>query len=276
MTTPATLIQTGGSLPANCTVGNIYLKTGSGAGFYLCLSTDTWTYLAAVTDADKGDITVLSSGAAWAIDNDAVTNAKLADMAEERIKGRAVGAGTGDPTDLTPDAVSTILDEATDPFLRTSASSGGGGWTLVDSWTHSSDVPNVDFDGLDAYSELLIIGRLLTASSGGFRQVQASVDGGSTFYGTSGDYVSIHPDTGTESAASSFGGNSESTTAARTFSSLIPGSNLAGVPKLALNLSTAASNQRRMFVASTNAIDAIRVLNSAGNLTGGSIYVLGR
>ena len=54
------------------------------------------------------------------IANDAVTNAKLANMAETRVKMRAVGAGTGDPIDGTADELSTLLDTATDPFLRTS------------------------------------------------------------------------------------------------------------------------------------------------------------
>ncbi len=76
--------------------------------------------LAAQGDGDKGDITVSSSGAAWAIDNDVVTNAKAADMAAATIKLRAVGAGTGDPTDGTPDQAMTILDTATDPPLRSS------------------------------------------------------------------------------------------------------------------------------------------------------------
>jgi hypothetical protein len=39
----ATKIQSSGTLPTNCTVGNVYLKTGSSAGFYICLATDTWT-----------------------------------------------------------------------------------------------------------------------------------------------------------------------------------------------------------------------------------------
>lgn len=64
---------------------------------------------ATVADGDYGDITVSSSGAAWAIDADAVTNAKLANMAQATIKGRASGAGTGDPTDLTAAQVKTIL-----------------------------------------------------------------------------------------------------------------------------------------------------------------------
>lgn len=59
--------------------------------------------------------------------DDAVTNAKAANMAQGTVKGRAIGAGTGDSTDLTPNQVSTILDSATDPFLRTSAAGGGGG-----------------------------------------------------------------------------------------------------------------------------------------------------
>jgi hypothetical protein len=41
--------------------------------------------------------------------NDGVTNAKLANMAQSTIKGRAAAAGTGDPTDLTASQVLTIL-----------------------------------------------------------------------------------------------------------------------------------------------------------------------
>jgi hypothetical protein len=55
------------------------------------------------------------------IADDSITNAKLSNMAQATLKGRASGAGTGDPTDLTPDQASTILDGATVPFLRTSA-----------------------------------------------------------------------------------------------------------------------------------------------------------
>jgi hypothetical protein len=59
-------------------------------------------------DVLLGDGTFGSAGAA-AIANDSVTNAKLANMAQSTIKGRAAGAGTGDPTDLTPAQVRTVL-----------------------------------------------------------------------------------------------------------------------------------------------------------------------
>lgn len=65
-----------------------------------------------VSDGDKGDITVASAGTSWTIDSDAVSNAKLANMAQATIKGRASGAGTGDPTDLTATQARAILNVA--------------------------------------------------------------------------------------------------------------------------------------------------------------------
>jgi len=44
--------------------------------------------------------------------DDAVTNPKLANMGEATLKGRAAGAGTGDPTDLTPTQARTLLNVA--------------------------------------------------------------------------------------------------------------------------------------------------------------------
>jgi hypothetical protein len=79
-----------------------------------------------VSDGDKGDITVSSSGTVWTVDNDAVTNAKLANMAQATIKGRAVGAGTGDPTDLTATQATAVLDVFTSSLKGLAPSSGGG------------------------------------------------------------------------------------------------------------------------------------------------------
>lgn len=45
------------------------------------------------------------------ISDDSVTNAKLANVAQSTVKGRAAGSGTGDPVDLLPTQVRSILLE---------------------------------------------------------------------------------------------------------------------------------------------------------------------
>lgn len=61
-----------------------------------------------ITSAFTGDVTKAAGGTAQTIANDAVTNAKMANMATQTIKGRTT-AGTGDPEDLTVTEVNTML-----------------------------------------------------------------------------------------------------------------------------------------------------------------------
>lgn len=58
----------------------------------------------------SGDASVASGGGAITIANDAVSNAKLANVATGTIKGRAT-AGTGDPEDLTGTQATALLDD---------------------------------------------------------------------------------------------------------------------------------------------------------------------
>lgn len=68
----------------------------------------------------RGDGVAPGSVSTSSIANDAVTNARLANMAQATIKGRAAGAGTGDPTDLTANQAQAVLDTATDPYVKDS------------------------------------------------------------------------------------------------------------------------------------------------------------
>lgn len=58
--------------------------------------------------------------------NSAITNAKLADMVQSTIKGRAAGAGTGAPVDLTSAQATAILDAFTSALKGLAPASGGG------------------------------------------------------------------------------------------------------------------------------------------------------
>ena len=52
------------------------------------------------------------------VSGDSITNAKLANMNQATLKGRASGAGTGDPTDLTAAQVAAILDAVAHTFTK--------------------------------------------------------------------------------------------------------------------------------------------------------------
>lgn len=78
----------------------------------VALATDvSGTLAAAQFPALTGDVTTSAGNLATTIANDAITNAKLANMANATIKGRTT-AGTGDPEDLTAAQARTILNVA--------------------------------------------------------------------------------------------------------------------------------------------------------------------
>ncbi len=94
------------------------LKIGDGVTAWASLG-----YVGNVSDGDKGEITITSG--VWAIDANAVTNAKLATMATARFKGRTT-AGTGNVEDLTAAQATALLDAFTASDKGLAPASGGG------------------------------------------------------------------------------------------------------------------------------------------------------
>lgn len=115
----------------------------------------------AVSDGDKGDITVSGSGTVYTIDNDAVTNAKLRNSSALSVIGRSANS-TGDPADIATAADYDVLRRSgtTLGFGKVDSRSlmGGGdfvnmvqnprfeqgdiGWVKGAGWAISSDPSN--------------------------------------------------------------------------------------------------------------------------------------
>lgn len=160
------------------------------------------------------------------------------------------------------------------------ALSGGGagaGWTEHFLWSHavSGDTAfPIQTTGIVA-NEILVIINGVTKSASGSAQVHVSVDNGTTYYTTSGDYASLS-NAGSETAATNFIGVPTASAAARTHWAHIM-NNRNGDPVKIADTSTNGTGSGFSFKASTADIDAISVNSSAGgNATGGTIQVLVR
>ena len=104
------------------TLGLGTLATQSGAFSGTSSGTNTGDQTIALT----GDVTGSGTGSfAASIAADAVTNAKLANVATGTLKGRAT-AGTGDPEDLTATQATALLDTFTSAAKGLAPASGGG------------------------------------------------------------------------------------------------------------------------------------------------------
>lgn len=88
----------------------------------------------ALTDWDKSDIVVSWSGTVWTVDNDAVTFAKMQNIATNKILGRTT-AWTWDTEELTPTQVAWMLPVATISAAWTMSASDKTKLDNLDTWT---------------------------------------------------------------------------------------------------------------------------------------------
>lgn len=121
------------TLPPDDGTSNQYLQTdGSGSL--------TWATVVGVSDSDKGDITVSSSGTVWTIDNDVVTYAKMQNVSStDRLLGRNT-AGAGDVEELAASTVKTML--SLDNVENTSLSTWAGSANITTLGTVTSGTIN--------------------------------------------------------------------------------------------------------------------------------------
>ena len=173
---------------ANGAVTGAKIADATITGGKLVAGTIAWTQL--------GDNIVYANNLA----DGQVTNAKLIDMAQATIKGRAAGAGTGDPTDLTPAQVVGIVATAdgTGSGLDADLLDGQHAAAFAAAGHTHGDTPN---SGLADMAQATIKGRAAGAGTGDPQDLSAAQVAtilAGKFYApnvdmAAGDYVSVGP-----------------------------------------------------------------------------------
>jgi hypothetical protein len=119
---PSDLAMASSTMLARLAAGNIVAATPTQIRTLLNVADGSNNY---VHPNHTGDVTSTGDGAT-VIANAAVTNAKMANMVATTFKGRALGAGTGAPTDLTATQATAMLNNFSSTLKGLAPLSGGG------------------------------------------------------------------------------------------------------------------------------------------------------
>ncbi len=162
-------------------------------------------------------------------------------------------------------------EEDSDHPLIMIGSTVNSAWQLLYTQV-AAGAANYDFINLGGYSEILVFFAAVTASALGLRTVRVSSDNGATFFTASGDYASVNTAAALTNQTA-INAHATTATSARTCWVELLNFNIAA-PKSAY--STDALQNYTIPAAAALVLNAIRVLNTAGNLNAGTIYVYGR
>lgn len=126
------------------------------------------TYSASTHNHDTSYSATAHTHTTSGINNNAIDNTKLADMAQTTVKGRASGAGTGDPTDLTAtqlrEIVKTVDGHGSGLDADTLDTYHASDFSLA---SHSHSTAAVSVSGLTVYQMLRVVQLSVTYGKAG-------------------------------------------------------------------------------------------------------------
>lgn len=149
-------------------------------------------------------------------------------------------------------------------------SGGSGAWVLVTSAAASG--ASVNFTGLAGYSEIMVMIVDVAATGSCIRQCVVSIDNGSNFLTSSGDYIQVDS-SGAKTNATSLSFTNGNNATAQTAWITIKGFNLS-TPKPVEN--GQPTTNLVAYIPTANALNALQVKASSNAFNAGTIYIYGR
>jgi len=165
-------------------------------------------------------------------------------------------AGTNTTKLMTPERVKQAI-------------SGVGGWQYIGAYTTITS-GGINVTGLAGYRHILVQGLNLTASTSGRRSLRVSSDNGSTFLST-GIYLCA-ADSTTQTEILMHNGSSGN---ARSPGCQIIGFGETDPAKAVMVTKNYGDSDTVSAINTASALNAIRVFDNSGNITGGTVYVWG-